>query len=250
MKIHEKEAVDVSTKVEIKRDQANSFKKNESEEKQTLVQHHIPKDMEDKLIEISKHSKEDSIDDNKSEDDSDDEVNSQDDQTQQHNLLKKARKYGTLCKIRETWPKRRREQGVKHTRWNREVDRKAFTYLSEILTQQNMDLQEFLFDGNIKIVDDFNQSVLCSLRLAILDKVCLKFSWLNTHYFLFKRLKRLALKQTFSFRETKLLRQVLNKQKLQRRYDLSVISILFPGKFNSSIRNEWRRILNVSNWPF
>ena len=117
-------------------------------------------------------------------------------------------KFETLNKIRSSNPKRRKEIGVKLSRWNRETDRKAYAFLREELSKINMSLEEFLFNENSDIADDFNHEILCRVRHDILDKICIKLQWLNTHYFLFKRLKNLSMKQSFSFRETKLLRSV------------------------------------------
>ena len=75
-----------------------------------------------------------------------------------------------------------------------------------------MNLQQFLFDNKDKVVDDARHTIKCNARFNILDQIWIKFKWLNTHYHLYKRLRKLATNQSFSFREKKLLKDEQQKQ--------------------------------------
>ena len=92
-------------------------------------------------------------------------------------------------------------------RWGRLLDQKAFEFLSKELAKVDMDLEHFLFDSNIKIV---NQSIKWEFRISILKQIIRKFGWHKTTYFLFMRLRKLAQTQTFSSRELKILKKVQN----------------------------------------
>ena len=146
--VHAIEIMNSSTKVDINKDHVVLIKEDLPEIEETFAKPQFAKTKSIIDEDLSIYPNANSNDESKSEVSSDYEENYHEDKTQKPNSKKKTRKYGTLLKIRETWPKRRREDGVKHTRWNRELDRKAFVYLKELLTEQNMDVQEFLHDDN------------------------------------------------------------------------------------------------------
>ena len=95
-------------------------------------------------------------------------------------------------------------------RWERQLDRKAFKYLSKELVKIGMNLNSFLLDYPIEMISHMNKWVKWEFRNVLLKKVALQFGWHKTTYFLFKRLRKLTKNQTFSFRELKLLKRVQN----------------------------------------
>ena len=104
--------------------------------------------------------------------------------------------------------KHKRQQGVILERWNRETDKDVFQFLRNTLKAKHMDIEEFIFDSSVKITNDKEETVLWEMRREMLELAILKFEWRNTPYFLFKRLRKLASKQSFSFRETKQLSKI------------------------------------------
>ena len=150
----------------------------------------------------------------KSDDDSDYDIDEEDDEEYidpqiSQKLQMKSSKESTSQKKRIVRnSKHKRQPGVILERWNRETDRDMFQYLGNLLKQRNMDLQEFIFDDAVKITNDINKIVLWDIRLEILEQAMKKFKWNNTSYFLFKRLRKIAENQHFSFREAKLLSKI------------------------------------------
>ena len=234
--------------------------------KEPLIQNQVtkfePLEQENGFSQISDN---DSICDNKSHEDSnydpeddsgvslDWEINIEEDKElhqSSKNMTKNTGKFGTLNKIREICPKRKKEQGVKQIRWNRKIDREVFLYLRDELNLHGMNLQQFLFDNKDKVVDDARHTIKCNARFNILDQIWIKFKWLNTHYHLYKRLRKLATNQSFSFREKKLLKDVLASQKQSKSFSMKSLTYLFPGKFEETIRKISKRILNLKVWPF
>ena len=104
--------------------------------------------------------------------------------------------------------KHKRQEGVILKRWNRTHDREVFQYIREMLKQTKMDIQEFIFDESFDITNEKEQTVLWEMRLQILESTIQKCGWLNTPYFLLKRLRKLAKLQSFSFREMKELKKI------------------------------------------
>ena len=192
--------------------------------KEPLIQNQVTKfDPLEKENGFSQISDNDSLCDNKSHEDSDYDpendsdvcqdwdLNMEDDEElhqSSDNMAKITEKFGTLNKVRAICPKRKKEKGVKQTRWDRKADREVFVYLRDELNLHNMSLQEFLFDDKEGIVDDARHTIKCNARFNILDQIWIKFKWLNTHYYLYKRLRKLTTNQSFSFREKRLLRDV------------------------------------------
>ena len=79
----------------------------------------------------------------------------------------------------------KRSDGVILSRWNRDKDRKVFEYINKILPE-SMDLHQFLFDKEVKIVDEDSEVILCDFRFKILEKARREYGWQNTpyHYFI------------------------------------------------------------------
>ena len=104
--------------------------------------------------------------------------------------------------------KQKRQQGVILERWNRETDKDVFQFLRDSLKTKHMDIEEFIFDTSVKITNDKEETILWEMRREMLELAIHKFGWINTPYFLFKRLRKLASNQSFSFRETKQLKKI------------------------------------------
>ena len=135
-------------------------------------------------------------------------------------------------------------------RWGRDLDIKAFEFLNKELSKGNMSIDQFLFDETIDIIDDFNRRIMCSYRLKLIKLIIREFKWQKTTYLLFKRLRRLVLDQDFSIRDLRLLRKVIKQQKRSKKYDIKLLSSLFPGKLHFTIRNMWKEILKLNSCPF
>ena len=101
-----------------------------------------------------------------------------------------------------------RQVGVKLERWNRNDDKDLFHFIGSKLLPVNMELQQFLFDDTTKLIDEDNHIVLWGQRLEVLESAIEHFGWLNTPYFLFKRLRKLSANQSFSFREKRILNSI------------------------------------------
>ena len=101
-----------------------------------------------------------------------------------------------------------RQAGVRLERWNRSADKDLFQFIRSKLLPLNMELQQFLFDDTIELIDESNQIVLWGQRLEVLESAIEHFGWLNTPYFLFKRLRKLSANQSFSFREKRILNSI------------------------------------------
>ena len=93
-------------------------------------------------------------------------------------------------------------------RWGHHHDQKAFEFLNKELAKVNMDVDQFLFDDSIEFANNKNQSIKWKFRVSILKLIIKRFGWHKTTYFLFNRLRKIALTQTFSSRELKLLKRV------------------------------------------
>ena len=93
-------------------------------------------------------------------------------------------------------------------RWGRYHDQKAFEFLNKELTKVGMDVDHFLFDDSVEYANNINQSIRWKFRVSILKRIIKRFGWHKTTHFLFKRLRKIAQTQTFSFRELKLLKRV------------------------------------------
>ena len=94
-------------------------------------------------------------------------------------------------------------------RWGRELDRKVFEYLNIELAKVGMSIDKFLFDPEVKIDDSKNNRILWKFRLSLVKRIIYKYGWHKTTYCMFKRLRKIASNQEFSFRELKLLKRVL-----------------------------------------
>ena len=85
----------------------------------------------------------------------------------------------------------------------------------------------------------------------ILQDIIQRFNWINTHFTLFKRLRKLTELQEFSFRESKLLKQTLKAMKKKgKSYNFQEIVNLFPGKYDESVVSESMKLLNINYNPF
>ena len=146
-----------------------------------------------------------------SDSDSDNEMSEDDDYVEGLNKKKKSKRsskkiYAQNKKIQ--YVKVKRQEGVILKRWDRRSDRDVFQFIKNQLKPTGMDIQEFIFDYTIKISDEKKRIILCKMRLKILEQAIKVTGWLNTPYFLFKRLRRFASIQSFSFREMKQLRKI------------------------------------------
>ena len=139
---------------------------------------------------------------------------------------------------------------IKMRRWDKESDRNVFRFLSTELSSINMELYQFLYENNHWIVDDSWQDILWEKRLNILEKIIEKYNWHNTPYYLFKRLRRLVQNQSFSVRDLKLLKRVVKRMKISKCYNITELISLFPGKFECTIREEWKKYLKLEECPF
>ena len=101
-----------------------------------------------------------------------------------------------------------RQAGVKLERWNRGADKDLYQFIRSKLLPLNMELQQFLFDDTTELIDENNQIVLWGQRLEVLESAIEHFGWLNTPYFLFKRLRKNSANQSFSFREKRILNRI------------------------------------------
>ena len=135
-------------------------------------------------------------------------------------------------------------------RWGRESDRNVFRFLNTELSSINMDLYQFLYENNHWIVDDSWQDILWEIRLNILERIIEKYNWHNTPYSLFRRLRKLVQNQSFSVRDIKLLKRVVKRQKILKCYNITELITLFPGKFECTIREEWKKYLKLEECPF
>ena len=156
---------------------------------------------------VSEENKSNAISDN----DSDDDLSEDDDYVEGLNEKKKSKRsskkiYAQNKKIQ--YVKVKRQEGVILKRWDRKTDRDVFQFIKNQLKPTGMDIQEFIFDDTIKISDEKKRIILCKMRLKILEQAIKTTGWLNTPYFLFKRLRRFASIQSFSFREMKQLRKI------------------------------------------
>ena len=97
-------------------------------------------------------------------------------------------------------------------RWGRLLDQKAFEFLNMELAKVDMDLDCFLFDNSIELISNVSQIICWKFRNSLLKRIIKRFGWHKTTFFLFKRLRKLAQNQTFSFRELKLLKRVQIKK--------------------------------------
>ena len=143
--------------------------------------------------------------------DSDNEMSEDDDYVEGLNEKNKSKRsskkiYAQNKKIHHV--KVKRQEGVILKRWDRKTDRDVFQFIKNQLKPTGMDIQEFIFDDTIKISDDKKRIILCKKRLKILEKAIKITGWLNTPYFLFKRLRKFASVQSFSYREMKQLRKI------------------------------------------
>ena len=93
-------------------------------------------------------------------------------------------------------------------RWSRCIDRKAFKFLNKELAKIHMNVDQFLFDSSISVIDGIHKRIEWKLRLSIIKRIIKRFGWHKTAYLLFKRFRKLALNQTFSFRELRLLKRI------------------------------------------
>ena len=146
-----------------------------------------------------------------SDSDSDNEVSEDDDYVEGLNEKKKSKRsskkiYAQNKKILHV--KVKRQEGVIIKRWNRKTDKDVFQFIKNQIKPTGMDIQEFIFDDTIKISDEKKRIILCKMRLKILEQAIKTSEWLNTPFFLFKRLRKFASVQSFSFREMKQLRKI------------------------------------------
>ena len=129
--------------------------------------------------------------------------------------------------IKKNRVKVKKQEGVALKRWDRSSDRDVFQFIRNQLKPTGIDIQEFIFDDTIKISDEKNQIILCEKRLEILEQAIKITGWINTPYFLFKRLKKSVSKQSFSFRESKQLRKIQYIIILNKVGNIKISIILF-----------------------
>ena len=150
---------------------------------------------------------EDEISESISDDDSEYKIDG-DDRVDMQIASKKSSKKDTQRRKVIRNSKHKRQQGVILERWNRETDKDVFQFLRNTLKAKHMGIEEFIFDNSVKITNDKEETVLWKMRREMLELAIHKFEWRNTPYFLFKRLRKLASKQSFSYRETKQLSKI------------------------------------------
>ena len=133
----------------------------------------------------------------KSESDSCSEVNNEDSDYDEGQLCNRKKK-STVSKIVDNQRKimirrttHKRQEGVILKRWDRNTDRDLFRLLRSKLKSLTMSIEEFIYDDTTEIFDEDNQIILWEIRLNILESLIERFEWLNTPYFLFKRIRKL-----------------------------------------------------------
>ena len=77
---------------------------------------------------------------------------------------------------------------------------------------------------------------------TLLSSLCSKSQWKGTIEKFLKRVKKLTLNNSFSFRENKKLKSLLRRGIRNKKIDISEIAKEFPGKENLTILSEIKKI--------
>ena len=88
-----------------------------------------------------------------------------------------------------------------------------------------------------KFWDD--EEKLTNEMVRILKQLKDEFDWSNSKYQLLARIRKVASSKTFTVRETKLLRKLVNQQTKEGEADFESVQYYFPGKSLQSLKAKY-----------
>ena len=130
----------------------------------------------------------------------------------------------------------RRNLGTKHKakfiRWGKKHDKLLWNVLKELEINSKESYDMIVSSNSIDLAK--HQTLLSSL--------CSKSQWKGTIEKFLRRVKKLTLKNGFSFRENKKLKTLLRRGIRNKKIDINEIAKEFPGKENLAILSEIKKI--------